>query len=231
MLPTRARFSVTSQVLASPRRLPFYQQLFTIYNGAPGASAATPYNGTTYANAFEGTARTNLAEQLITARVDFRHGANDSFFAHFKWDNGTQPTYVDPINSAFNADSKQPDWEGQLQATHTFSPNLINQFVFSTIWYSAIFVNSNPSAAAALTPYTLSFDDGSFSPIGPDLYNFPEGRNVTQYQFNDDASWTKGKQRSSLERFQARRYNGRRSAVSISIWPGHRIRAGVVLVA
>jgi hypothetical protein len=175
-------------------QVPFYQQIFNTYNSAPGASAATPYNGTTYANAFEGTAKSNLAESLITARVDAKLGANDNFFAHFKYDNGTQPTYVDPINSAFDANSKQPDWEGQLQETRTFSPNLVNQFVFSTAWYSAIFENENPTAAAALVPYTLGFTDGSFSTLGGELTSFPEGRNVTQYQFNDDVSWTKGKQ-------------------------------------
>lgn len=174
-------------------QVPFYQQLFSVYNAAPGVSAATAYNGTTYADAFEATPRTNLTEQLFTARVDWQLGPKDSAFAHFKYDNGTQPTYVDPINSAFSADSKQPDWEGQLQETHSFSPNLTNQFVFSTIWYSTIFVNESPAAAAALTPYSLIFQDGSFSSLGADLYQFPQGRNVTQYQFNDDVSWTKGK--------------------------------------
>ena len=174
-------------------QVPFYQQIFSLYNGAPGVSAATPYNGTTYANAFEGTPKDNLTEQMVTARVDWQLGQQDSAFAHFKYDIGTQPTFVDPINSAFNSDSKQPDWEGQLQETHTFSPNLTNQFVFSTIWYSAIFTNDNPTAAANLTPYTLGFDDGSFTTLGGELYFFPQGRNVTQYQFNDDVSWTKGR--------------------------------------
>jgi len=175
-------------------QVPFSQQLFSIYNASPGASAATPYNGTTYANAFEGTARSNLTEQLITGRVDWKLGANDSAFAHVKWDNGTQPTWVDPIDALFDADSKQPDWEGQLQETHSFSPNLVNQFIFSTIWYSTIFDNSNPTAAAALVPYTMAFEDGSFTTLGGELTDFPQGRNVTQYQFNDDVSWTKGKQ-------------------------------------
>ena len=174
-------------------QVPFYQQLFSTYNDAPGAAAATPYNGTTYANAFEGTAKSNLTESLITSRVDYKLGANDSLFAHFKYDIGTQPTYVDPISSAFDSDSKQPDYEGQLQETHIFSPTLINQFIFSTAWYSAIFVNENPTAAEALIPYTMDFYDGSFSTLGGELTLFPEGRNVTQYQFNDDVSWTKGR--------------------------------------
>jgi hypothetical protein len=175
-------------------QVPFYNQLFSIYNNAPGASAATPYNGTTYANAFEGTPRDNLVEQLVTARLDDRLGPNDSFFAHFKWDYGVQPAFVDPINPAFNAVSDQPTYEGQLVETHIFSPNLTNQFNFSTMWYATPFNNSNPAAAAALVPYTLVFLDGSFTTLGGELSSFPQGRNVTQYQFNDDVSWTKGNQ-------------------------------------
>ena len=82
---------------------------------------------------------------------------NDSFFAHFKWDYGVQPAFVDPINSAFDAESAQPTYEGQLVETHLFSPNLVNQFNFSTMWYATPFVNTDPTAAAALIPYTLIF--------------------------------------------------------------------------
>jgi hypothetical protein len=185
-----ANLTATGQAAQAP----FYNQLFSIYNNARGASAATPYNGTTYANAFEGNPKDDLVEQLVTARLDDKLGPNDSFFAHFKWDYGVQPAFVDPINPAFNAVSAQPTYEGQLVETHFFSPNLVNQFNFSTLWYATPFVNSNPTAAAALIPYTLVFLDGSFTPLGGILNAFPQGRNVTQYQFNDDVSWTKGNQ-------------------------------------
>ncbi|MGA8730222.1 MAG: carboxypeptidase regulatory-like domain-containing protein [Terracidiphilus sp.] len=196
IVPSPAYQSAVLANLASTgqaTQIPFYQQLFAAYNGAPGASRATPYNGTTYADAFEGSARSNLDENLITGRVDWKLGANDSFFAHVKHDQGVQPTHVDPISPLFNTQSNQPDWEGQMQETHTFTPDLINQFIFSTAWYSAIFKNSDPAGAAAFTPYTLSFADGSFTTLGGEMYFFPQGRNVTQYQFNDDVSWTKGK--------------------------------------
>src|ERR1700744_2188544 len=138
-------------------QVPFYNKIFALYNNAPGASAATPYNGTTYANAFEGNPRENLSEQLVTARLDEKLGPNDSFFAHFKWDYGVQPAFIDPINSAFNAESAQPTYEGQLVETHLFSQNLVNEFNFSTIWYATPFVNTSPTAAAALVPYSLTF--------------------------------------------------------------------------
>jgi hypothetical protein len=72
-----ANFNATGQ----SAQVPFYNRLFSIYNNTPGASAATPYNGTTYANVFEANPRLNLAEQLVTARLDVKFGPNDSFFA------------------------------------------------------------------------------------------------------------------------------------------------------
>jgi hypothetical protein len=190
--------SYESAVLANlattnPAEIPFYQKMFSLYNNAPGASRATPYAGTTYANSFEANPKNFLPENLVTARVDHKLGANDNMFIHFKWDHGVQPTYVDPINSAFNAESDQPDYEGQLEETHTFSPNVVNQFIFATSWYAALFVSSNPSLLASTFPYSLNFGDGSFYALDFDGSSWPEGRKVTQYQFNDDLSWTKGK--------------------------------------
>ena len=190
--------SYESAVLANlattnPAEIPFYQKIFSLYNSAPGASRATPYAGTTYTNSFEANPKNFLPENLVTARVDHKLGANDNMFIHFKWDHGVQPTYVDPINSAFNAESDQPGYEGQLEETHTFSPNIVNQFIFATSWYGALFVSSNPSLLASTFPYSLNFGDGSFYALDFDGSAWPEGRKVTQYQFNDDVSWTKGK--------------------------------------
>ena len=39
----------------------------------------------------------------------------------------------------------------------------------------------------------MDFVDGSFTTLGGQGYAWPEGRDVTQYQFNDDVSWNKGK--------------------------------------
>lgn len=186
-------------------QIPFYTKIFNLYNNAPGAATAKPYassydagTGIYYANAYEGNPKNHLTETLLTARYDQKFGANDSLFIHFKRDHGLQPTYVDPINPAFNADSDQPDYEGQLEETHTFSPNVINQFLLSGMWYSALFVNTNPALAASTFPYTLDFADGSFTSLGGLDFVWPQGRNVTQYQVNDDVSWTKGKHTMSF---------------------------------
>jgi hypothetical protein len=171
--------SYESAVLANlattnPAEVPFYQKMFILYNSAPGASRATPYAGTTYANSFEANPKNFLPENLVTARLDHKLGANDNMFIHFKWDHGVQPTYVDPINSAFNAESDQPDYEGQLEETHTFSPNVVNQFIFATSWYAAIFASSNPSLLASTFPYSLNFGDGSFYALDFDGSAWPE---------------------------------------------------------
>lgn len=180
--------------------VPFYQHIFALYNGAPGASSATPYNGTTWADAFEANPKNHLTETLITARYDQKLGTNDNMYIHFKRDHGLQPTFVDPINSAFDAQSDQPDYEGQLEETHTFSANVVNQFLLSGMWYSALFVNTNPTLAHSTFPYDMafSFGDGSFTDLGGDLFFWPQGRNVTQYQVNDDISWTKGRHTMSF---------------------------------
>ena len=182
----------------NPAEIPFYQHTFSLYNNASGAANATSLNS--YSNFFIGNPKNNLAENLVTGRLDYKIGPNDNMFAHFKWDHGVQPTHVDPISPIFNAQSDQPDYEGQLEETHSFSPNLINQFLFSTSWYSAYFLSVNQAQATATFPYGLNFavGDGSFTSMGGTPYAWPQGRNVTQYQFNDDVSWTKGKHNFSF---------------------------------
>ncbi|MFP5234782.1 MAG: carboxypeptidase regulatory-like domain-containing protein [Acidobacteriota bacterium] len=197
----------------------FYKRMFELYNAAPRAASAAPVNplatattnclttdaaghctfanslpaGYAYQNYLQESPKNFLPESLFTMRVDQRFGANDTAFVHFKYDHGVQPTYVDPINPAFNAQSDQPDYEGQLVETHTFSPNLVNQFIMSGMWYSAYFLNVNAQKALATFPYELDIVDGSFTNLGNNLVNWPEGRNVTQYQVNDDLDWTHGK--------------------------------------
>ena len=59
-------------------------------------------------------------------------------------DHGTQATYADPINSAFNAASFQPAYDGQGQWTHSFGSNATNQFIYAGSYYRAIFTQSLP---------------------------------------------------------------------------------------
>ena len=99
--------------------------------------------------------------------------------------------YTNVISPLFNAQSDQPQWQGQSNETHSFSPTLVNQFIVSGAWYSAIFTNSDRTASLAAFPTTLSFvGPASLSSMGNALYDWPQGRNVTQYQIGDDLSKT-----------------------------------------
>lgn len=201
----------------------FYKKSFALYNGAPRASSAVPFgmtpagttclatdtagnctfatalpSGLTYSNYLQEDPRNHLAENLFTARGDFKFSSSDSAFIHFKYDHGVQPTYVDPIDPVFNAQSDQPDYEGQMEETHTFTPNLVNQFILSGTYYSAYFLSDNTTAAQAAFPYDLDIIDGSFNNLGNSEDAWPEGRDVTQYQVNDDVSWTHGRHTASF---------------------------------
>jgi hypothetical protein len=195
---------------------PFYQSLFSLWNSAPGArqaqnvlQAGTAANGQPTGNGcgtftglgsaaipcalqFQSTAGNQTTEWLLTARVDQNLGNNDRVFVHFRTDHGVQATYTDPINPLFNSQSNQPQYEGQLQETHSFGSNAVNQFILSGGWYSAIFSPQNLAASTQLIPFRLSFSGNSFFSLGNDLNIWPQGRNVTQYGIVDDFSKVKG---------------------------------------
>ncbi len=120
--------------------------------------------------------------------MDYNLSDNDHLFWRVKMDHGTQATQADPINSAFSAASYQPSYDGQGQWSHVFSPNATNQFVYAGSYYRAIFTQNN----SGLFPPSLLGYGFNLTNVGGGNYAFPQGRNVTQYQFVDDFSYTKG---------------------------------------
>ena len=133
--------------------------------------------------------------------MDYDFNDNNRLYGRVKFDRGVQPTYTDPIKSTFNDSSTQPQDEGQLNYTHVFSPTVVNSFIGSVLYYSAIFGNLNPASSLALFPGNLEFLDagvtalgtGSGSPNGFAAgFLFPQGRNVTQWGVVDDLSVTRG---------------------------------------
>ncbi|MFY9912603.1 MAG: carboxypeptidase regulatory-like domain-containing protein [Candidatus Sulfotelmatobacter sp.] len=191
--------------------VPFYNQLFSVYNGASGYSRAanvlpaggcdggvTLAGGAPCALQFQSSLDNLTDEWLLTTRIDQNFGSKDRAFVHFRTDHGLQATFTDPLNPLLNALSKQPQYEGQLQETHTVGANSINQFILSGSWYSAVFSTANLVASQALVPYDLDFLGGELqspgSATGSTEYgSWPQGRNATQYQISDDYSWLKGK--------------------------------------
>lgn len=167
------------------------------FGGTSGFNAGEGgYNmggGTPCADYYRSTAGTGANEWILATRVDYNLSNADKLYFRFRSDRGVQPTYTDAINPVFNATSKQPADEGQVNWTHTFSPTILNQFVGSVGYYSAFFIQPQQTQATALLPFVfIDADLSSWSYLGGEGYDFPQGRAVTQYQFIDDLSITKG---------------------------------------
>ena len=190
--------------LPDPASVAFYQQMFNLYNHASGIERAVPIAGGGCSGIalpggapcilqFQSVSTNFTHEYLVTARVDHNLGPNDRLFARFRTDHGFQGTFTDPINPVFNTVSQQPQYEGQLSEAHNFGTRAANQFIFSVIWYSAVFQPPDLQASLQALPVAVQFTDGSFTTLGGLNSSVPQGRNVTQYQFVDDFSMSRGK--------------------------------------
>ena len=139
-------------------------------------------------------------DTLYVGKVDVNLTHNDKLFVRVEKEHGLQASYSDGISKAFNAVSDQPQWQSQVGETHTFGADKVNDFKASLLWYSAGFAMQSPSAAAAALGFpgpngtaTLAFGDGSLGALNALGFIFPQGRNITQYQFVDDFSWVRGR--------------------------------------
>ncbi|MGH9534309.1 MAG: carboxypeptidase regulatory-like domain-containing protein [Terriglobales bacterium] len=195
---------------ADPSQVPFYKTMFGFYNSAAGAASAknilpaggcadlgaafsaAVLGGSPCALQFRSTAGNRTHEWIVDARVDQVLGNNDRLFFQFGTDHGEQATYTDGLNPIFNTQSDQPQYTGQMHETHIFGPDSVNSFILSGMYYSAIFQPANPSATLAAFPTTIDFAGGSLYQLGGEDFDFPQGRNVTQYQLVDDFALTMG---------------------------------------
>jgi hypothetical protein len=198
------------QIAGSTTATSFYNNIFSLYNGASGISRAVPVpnscGGITAAvnsdqsclENFRNSTSNQNTEWLISGRIDYSFSDSDKLFGRVRFDRGRQPTYTDPINPIFNIASIQPQDEGQLNYTHIFSANAVNNFIFSNLYYSAIFASQNLAGALGAFPAILTSTDTSLTPLGsgsgsfPFFAIFPQGRNVEQWQIVDDLSITHG---------------------------------------
>jgi hypothetical protein len=195
----------------SPASVPFYNQLFGVWNATPGAARAqntlagggcsnvTDLAGIAFgtenpcATQLQGGTSQATNDYLIVGRYDQSIGNNDKLFVRVQHESGQQATYTDPLSPAFDAHSAQPEWQSQLSETHTFGNNKVNNFIASLQWYSALFTMTNPAAEFQILPQTVAFGDNSLFPLNNDGTAFPQGRSVTQYGIVDDFSWTRGR--------------------------------------
>jgi len=197
-----------------PAQSSAYNKLMSLYQTAPGyaAAAANPasYNqqvagdscsSLNFANwgatpcslTYTTTPKALAWEYIFGVRVDQRLSSKDNMFGRYKLDHGLQPTSLDPINSLFDANSLQPSWDAQASWTHVASANKTNQFTATVSHYVAIF--DAPTAAQTFNyAQAFSMDQTIYNFTSPNrgAASFPQGRNITQYQFIDDFSWTRG---------------------------------------
>jgi hypothetical protein len=213
-LATGGYDAITGQNLpAQPAEIPFYRNMFSLLP-APGgtsepivtcpldtsgsllpapASGTLPDGGGCAAGRQESLNNSDT-ENLIVVKIDHTIDAKDSIWYRFQQDTGLQAEWTDPVNSIFDAYSPQPQRTLVLGYTHLFSSTLVNQFNPGADWYSSIFEPNNFAQALETFPIMLvaGSDSAPFTAIGGLDNTFPQGRKVTQWQINDNLTWTRG---------------------------------------
>lgn len=165
--------------------------------GAFGVNIPCAYSYATNA------ANTN-EEWLMTYRVDWNINDANRIYFRFKTDHGVQPTETNLVNPLYNVTSVQPQYEGQINLTSTISPTMVNSFIGSVLWYSAIFASPNINQVISTLPVNLFLEEGGsnsgwygfgFGPTGQGFGFdvFPQGRNSGQLGLVDDLSKVWGK--------------------------------------
>ena len=192
--------------------IPFYQQMFTLWNSAPGAQRAVPGNPQTgdatgcngwsgppgwlptepCAMSFRANASSLTREYLLGGRVDFNIGKKDKLFVRLRENKGVQATYTDKISPLFDAQSTPAIYQGQISETHLANSRAVNLLIVSAKYVGAIFQQPNPSAALAAFPTTVALGDNTFTSLGGQNGFFPSGQTFANYQILDDITFSRG---------------------------------------
>ncbi len=199
---------------AQPAEIPFYKNMFSLLpapGGSPVAITACPLdasgallpappagtllNGSGCASQEQRSLNNSDSENLIVIKIDHTIDANNTVWYRFQQDTGLQAEWTDPINSIFNSYSPQPQRTLVAGYTHIFSSALVNQLNPGASWYSSIFEPNNYTQALATFPIMLASGSDSvpFTTIGGLNDTFPQGRKITQWQINDNLTWTSGR--------------------------------------
>jgi hypothetical protein len=195
----------------------FYNQIFKLYNSAPGAASAVPggfdpndpTGCTTFVDKPSGLGITKYCAEhfistrgrpsqdaLTSERLDWNLGNSDRLFFRIQGEQGLGAFYTDGINAAFDADYNVSLWQGQVVETHTFGPTAANQFLVAGASHSFFWQTSHPAQALAAFPTYVTFNvPGTFTNLGPVFGTGSYGADRRQYQFSDDVMKTRGKQK------------------------------------
>jgi hypothetical protein len=186
-----------------------YKQLFGLWANAPGSGGGEPVVNSSACNAlsltgfnpatqncaqhFNSSSSTLGNEWILAFRVDQRIGTKDNAYFRYKGDHGLQPTYLDPISHAFDALSRQPSYDMQFSETHVFGPRVTNSYMMTLSHYVAQF-QQNVQNVNSAWPYgrLTTGSPVTFTSFNPQS-SFPQGRNITQYQFIDDVAYIHGR--------------------------------------
>ncbi len=206
LLKTSPFYNTATPVTTGPG--PLQDQSGTLgcgsYAGTPVFGSPTGVFGvdTPCMTAAAGVTSGALTEHMIIGRADWNINDKQKFFVRISDDQGFQPNFISVVNPLLNVVSNQPVWNGQLNHTYIFGPNVTNQFVASAFYYSFPFGPANLQQTLAASP--AQFNNGSDggtnfstglgedSRVGFDWGSHPTSTNSTQYQFVDDISWLKG---------------------------------------
>jgi len=191
-----------------PNEASAYKTMLGLWANAPGASSALPIPNSSYCNSivlpgfdpttmscaqrFQATPNALGSEWILAVKLDQKIGDKDNASFRYKGDHGTQPTSLDPISANFDAISVQPSYDFQVQETHILSASSTNQFTAALSHYVAQF-QQDAAKVQSTFPYQVVTSGAvpftGFNSQG----SFPQGRNVTQYQFIDDFTLTRGR--------------------------------------
>jgi hypothetical protein len=193
----------------NPNEVAAYTKMFGIYAAAASGKTVTPKpvnsecagvvlpgftTGSPCAETFTSTPTSFAKEEIYAGRIDQKIASKDDLFFRFRLDYGLQPTAVDPLSSAFDANSNQPAWDYQAQLRHVFNTSMTNAFTATVSHYVAQFAQDVSKWQAEFPDGGVQFGfGGGFSGVNPSVGGFPQGRNITQYQFIDDFSWVRGR--------------------------------------
>ena len=178
--------------------VPFYQQMFSLYqnaSGTPTAILGCPLGATGdgCANRQSVSHSSDDHEQVQTVRVDYNIYPADTAWFRFQSDTGLQAAWTDPINPVFDAFSPQPLYSFAAGHTHIFSQNLVNYFNPAFSWYESLFGPSNLQQTLSAFPIVLQGTGANaFTPIGGLDNTWIQGRRASRFFINDNLAWSRG---------------------------------------
>jgi hypothetical protein len=200
----------------------FYQQMFNLWNAAPGASAATrgDFGPSLGCHGWKDPTDPNALNRLgvnvpcavhylenvgapsndsiVSGRLDLDLKATDRMFLLVQYGNGKTPVHVDAISQLFNDYCQQSTWQGQLSETRTIGPTAANQFLIAGTFLNRTCAVANPAQTIAAFPTELGWEGASLLGGFNLHYLQPIASRPTTYQIADDLVKTHGRHKFSL---------------------------------